>query len=66
MALDAERELTQWTAGTDVNRTLRMGTVGPRPGEERRKLYPGDCQPRRLRLCQVRVLGEQCDFVAVG
>jgi hypothetical protein len=32
MALDAERELTQWTAGIDVNRTLRMGTVGPRPG----------------------------------
>ena len=27
MALDAERELTQWTAGIDVNRTLRIGTA---------------------------------------
>jgi hypothetical protein len=24
MALDAERELTQWTAGIDVKRTLRI------------------------------------------
>jgi hypothetical protein len=27
MALDAERELTQWTAGIDVNRTLWIAAV---------------------------------------
>jgi hypothetical protein len=28
MALDAERELTQWTAGTDVNLPLQVTTFG--------------------------------------
>jgi hypothetical protein len=39
-----------------------------RPGEEGRfrKLYPGECRPRRFRLRLVRVLGEERDFVAVG
>jgi hypothetical protein len=27
MALDAERELTQWTAGIDVNRPLQIAAV---------------------------------------
>src|SRR5580700_4845933 len=36
MALDAERELTQWTAGIDVNLPLQIATldasIGRRPG----------------------------------
>ena len=42
-----------------------MGTVGLRPGED-----GGSCiqetANQRLRLCRVRVLGEERDFVAVG
>ena len=30
------------------------------------ELHFNNGQPRRLRLCQVRVLGEERDFVAVG
>jgi hypothetical protein len=35
MALDAERELTQWTAGIDVNRPSQIGTAHVEVGGKR-------------------------------
>jgi hypothetical protein len=52
MALDAERELTQWTAGTDVKRTSRTAAFDASVGRSDRRKDRSQRRSLRPRLAE--------------